>query len=164
MHLLHYVGPPEIGEQAKHQPAGQIISHASDAVHDPIASAIRDENGWATYVITVDGALRVAPRRTEHVACAAGGPVLTAGEVRFGPNTDVLEISNNSTGFCPPEDTWPVVERALEQAGFEHPGGFTFVAVFRRCEQCGQRNLVKDEWFECAVCGADLPKSWNFDR
>ncbi len=32
----------------------------------------------------------------------------------------------------------------------------------RRCLACGQRNIVKDDWFVCGVCGKDLPAAWNF--
>ena len=28
---------------------------------------------------------------------------------------------------------------------------------------CGERNVVKDGWFVCQVCGGDLPESWNFE-
>ena len=31
------------------------------------------------------------------------------------------------------------------------------------CPNCGQRNIVKEGWFVCGVCGADLPATWNFD-
>jgi uncharacterized Zn finger protein (UPF0148 family) len=34
--------------------------------------------------------------------------------------------------------------------------------VFRRCGACGERNLVKDGDFACAICGAELPRTWNF--
>lgn len=34
--------------------------------------------------------------------------------------------------------------------------------TFRKCEECGQRNLVKDDWFFCAVCNADLLENLNF--
>jgi len=43
-----------------------------------------------------------------------------------------------------------------------HPGWFTTEIVFRRCERCDQRNVVKDDWFVCDVCGAGLPERWNF--
>lgn len=36
-----------------------------------------------TFAVPVDGVLRLAPRRSEHVVCAAGGPVLAAGEIVF---------------------------------------------------------------------------------
>lgn len=41
-----------------------------------------------TFVIDSSGILRLAPRRSEHVACAGGGPVLSAGEVTFAPGPD----------------------------------------------------------------------------
>jgi hypothetical protein len=46
--------------------------------------------------------------------------------------------------------------------GIAHPGRFTTEVVFRRCEKCRERNVVKDGWFRCGVCGAELPGEWNF--
>jgi hypothetical protein len=43
-----------------------------------------------------------------------------------------------------------------------HPGRFTDEFVFRRCTQCGERNLVRDGDFFFAICDAGLPDSWNF--
>jgi hypothetical protein len=34
--------------------------------------------------------------------------------------------------------------------------------MFRRCEKCGERNVVKEGWFVCGVCRTDLPAKWNF--
>jgi hypothetical protein len=75
---------------------------------------------------------------------------------------EVEEISNQSTGFCPEPESWPVVAAALDTLGVRHPGRFTLAVVFRRCPACGERNVVKDGWFACGVCGADLPAEWNF--
>ncbi|MEV4174966.1 hypothetical protein [Nonomuraea sp. NPDC049709] len=36
-----------------------------------------------TFVVDLDGTLRLAARRSEHVACAGGRPVLSAGEIAF---------------------------------------------------------------------------------
>jgi hypothetical protein len=36
------------------------------------------------------------------------------------------------------------------------------VVVFGRCERCSERNVVRDDWFICGVCGVDLPARWNF--
>jgi hypothetical protein len=52
--------------------------------------------------------------------------------------------------------------RALDRIGVPHPGRFTTEMVFRRCRKCGERNVVKDGWFACGVCGAELPAEWNF--
>jgi hypothetical protein len=58
--------------------------------------------------------------------------------------------------------SWPAVAAALDRIGVAHLGRFTTEVVFRRCERCGERNVVKDGWFVCAMCGADLPVGWNF--
>jgi hypothetical protein len=121
------------------------------------------ENGWATFVVSLSGDLLVAPRRSEHVACAGGELVLAAGEICFDSAGIVVEVTNNSTGYCPAEDSWESVRSALDKAGIRRPDGFTFVARFRRCRNCGERNLVKDDWYACAVCDADLPREWNFE-
>ncbi|MFA1537494.1 hypothetical protein [Actinomadura monticuli] len=51
----------------------------------------------------------------------------------------------------------------MDRAALRHPGGFTGPVVFRRCPRCHERNLVKDDDFTCAVCDAELPRTWNFD-
>jgi hypothetical protein len=114
----------------------------------------------ATFVI-VDGVLLVADRHSEHVACASGRPVESAGEMTF-EGARVVEITNQSTGYCPEPESWPAVAGALDAAHVAHPGAFTHAFVFRKCASCGQRNVVKDEFFECALCGAELPREWNF--
>jgi hypothetical protein len=91
--------------------------------------------------------------------------VLSAGEITFerdGGRWFVSEVSNQSTGYCPDPDSWPVVADALDRAAVPHPGEFTAPVVFRRCPGCGERNLVKDDDFTCAVCGSELPQAWNF--
>lgn len=159
--LFRYVGPEAIRLEAVTAPAGTPIDSPAALVRWRRAHPDEDR-GWVTYVITATGELRVAPRRSEHVACASGGPVRAAGELRVGPAGEVLEVTNTSTGYCPAEDCWPAVEAALDAAGLEHPRELTFVAVFRSCPQCQARNLVKDAWFVCALCGAALPRAWNF--
>jgi hypothetical protein len=119
-----------------------------------------------TFVIGLDGSLRVAPRRSEHVACAGGAPVLSAGEITFVHDQGywrVSEVSNQSAGYCPDPASWPAVAAALDRAGLEHPGRFTHPVVFRRCPRCQERNLVKDDDFACVICGAELPRAWNID-
>ena len=121
----------------------------------------------ATFVVDLAGWLRLAPRRSEHVACAGGEPVLAAGEMSFaqmasGPT--VAAISNQSTGYCPEPESWPAVARALTFLGGGAPAGYTTIFIFRRCRACGQINLVKEGWFYCAVCQTPLPAEWNLDR
>jgi hypothetical protein len=121
-----------------------------------------------TYVVDVRGDLRLAPRRSEDVACARGGDVLAAGEIQFERDDTgdwvVVQISNQSTGYCPDVTSWSVVQAALDRAGVRHPGGFTHPVVFRRCPDCGAVNVVRDGDFVCAICDADLPARWNVDE
>ena len=83
-------------------------------------------------VVGLDGALRIADRHSEHVSCAGEREVLAAGEMFFADGR-VARVSNQSSGF-----------------------------EFRRCDACGQRNIVKDDDFTCAICGGELPATWNF--
>jgi hypothetical protein len=118
-------------------------------------------------VVDLQGVLRLAPRRSEHVACAAGQPVLAAGEIGFverGSVWSVGEVSNHSTGYCPDPDCWPAVAAALRLAGLASPPGFTSPVRFRRCPRCAERNLVKDGWLVCAHCDGPLPERWNVDE
>jgi hypothetical protein len=118
-----------------------------------------------TYIVAVDGALWLAPRRSEHVALAGGREVLAAGEMLFVPAGSgwwVVEVSNQSTGYCPEPGSWPVVGRALDRLGVAHPGDFTGRIVFRCCPACGERNIVREDDFTCALCVGVLPAQWNF--
>lgn len=118
----------------------------------------------ATFVVGLDGTLRLAPRRSEHVALAGGHDVLAAGEMAFapaGPGWYVSAVTNQSTGYCPDPDSWPAVARALDRLGVHHPGHFTNEFIFRRCPTCGERNIVRDADFICAVCDSALPALWN---
>jgi hypothetical protein len=118
----------------------------------------------ATFVVDASGELRIADRHSEHVACAGGQPVLSAGEITFEITADsvrVVGVSNQSTGYCPEPVSWPAVEWALQRAGLEAPTRFTLVCVFRRCLRCDTINLVKEGVFECCVCGTELSREYN---
>ncbi|MFD0536042.1 hypothetical protein ACFQY7_22155 [Actinomadura luteofluorescens] len=162
-----YVGPAEIFEQALPGRRGQAVaSHDDLAVWLPGQTA-QDAEEPFTYVVGLDGTLRLAPQRSEHVACAGREPVLGAGEITFaasGGAWTVSEISNQSTGYCPDPSSWTAVAAALDRAGLERPPEFTHPIVFRRCRQCRQRNIVKDDHYVCAVCGGALPAAWNMDE
>jgi hypothetical protein len=154
--IYHYVGPAEVLAAARPLASGQAVPTWEDipAADEPF-----------TFVIDLEGALRPAPRRSEHVVCAGGRPVLSAGEITFEPGPDGLEatsVTNQSTGYCPEPSSWPAVAAALDRIGVPHPGRFTDEFTFRRCRQCGERNLVRDGDFTCAICDAELPASWNF--
>ncbi|MGE6837389.1 hypothetical protein [Streptomyces niveus] len=119
-----------------------------------------------TFVVGTDGALRLAPRRSEHVACAGGDVVLSAGEIGFTREADrwaVSEVSNQSTGYCPDVTSWSAVARALDDAELGRPSGFTNEVVFRRCPDCQEHNIVREDDFVCVFCDSDLPATWNMD-
>lgn len=165
MKRFEYVGPEEIRAHAMRAPSSAgtaIVSNA--ALHEwlgALTRELREEDGWCTYVITTEGTLRLAPRRSEHVACASGASVAAAGELRFDSAGAVTDITNLSSGYCPDETCWDSVGATLDSLALKHPQHFTFVAKFRRCPRCAATNLVKDDWFQCTFCGSDLPRTWN---
>lgn len=159
MRRYSYVGPASIRDELAGAEPGTPITCSRDLERFADGEPL-------TFVVDAKSVLRVAPRRSEHVACAGGGEVLTAGELtavrgRSG-GCRIVEISNQSAGYCPEPESWGAVADALDRAQIPHPGRFTFEAVFRRCPGCGERNLVKDGDFVCALCEAPLPSRWNF--
>jgi hypothetical protein len=161
-----YVGPAEMLSAVRPGFAGRVVRSGEDLVSWMRAVGEDERAEPFTFVVDVQGDLRLAPRRTEHVACAGGGAVLSAGEITFKEGDSgwrAVEISNQSTGYCPEASSWPAVEDALDRAAVAHPGRFTDEFVFRRCPGCGERNVVKDGCFVCAICDKDLPATWNFD-
>ncbi|MEU9443593.1 hypothetical protein AB0D42_22330 [Streptomyces sp. NPDC048304] len=161
-----YVGPEDV--KAGIRPGGSGVDvRTGGEFADWAAGRSREELAEPfTFVVRGDGVLRLAPRRSEHVACAGGEPVLSAGEISFREDAGrwaVREVSNQSTGYCPDVDSWPAAAGALDRAGLGHPGRFTHEVVFRRCLTCGQHNIVRDGHFVCVFCDADLPERWNID-
>lgn len=154
--IYRYVGPAEVLEAARPVVAGRAVLSRDE---------ITSEGEPFTFVIDLEGILRLAPRRSEHVACAGGWPVLSAGEITFERGSggwEVTAVTNQSTGYCPEASSWQAVASALDKIGVPRPGRFTDEFTFRRCVQCGERNIVRDEYFTCAICGADPPAAWNF--
>ena len=162
--LYHYVGPRQIAERVVGT-TGVAVGSPADVLAWIAATVqeIRDGCVIATFVVDAAGVLRIADRRSEHVACAGGGPVRSAGEITFGvgESVEVVAVSNQSTGFCPEPESWPAVAAALALAGLVTPEGFAMECTFRRCVGCCSLTLVKDDVFECGACGADLPEAYN---
>lgn len=161
-----YVGPDEILMQIWSDGRGHPITSSGDLNAWLARQDGREREEPFTFVIDETTTLRLAPRRSEHVVCAGGRPVLSAGEITFAQSDDgwrVIEISNQSTGYCPDPSSWTAVEAALDNAGLGHPGTFTAPFVFRRCLGCGQLNIVKDDHYTCAMCDGPLPTAWNAD-
>lgn len=118
-----------------------------------------------TFIVDKSGKIWIADRNSEHVLCAKGEDILSAGEITFSlinNKITVSDITNQSTGYCPEPDSWPEVANALKNVGLEHPDFFTSTFCFRFCYKCKSINIIKDEWFFCAVCNQPLSKSWNF--
>ena len=166
-HLYRYVGPKRIAERASDVPGGRPIRAPADVWAWIDATQQRPDRAGlliATFVIDTHGVLLIADRRSEHVACAGRQTVLSAGEMTFqvsARTVEVVEVSNQSTRYCPEPETWPAVVVALASAGFAVPIGFSPCCEFRCCLACGQNNLVKGAIFECLVCGSALSPTYN---
>lgn len=92
--------------------------------------------------------------------------VLSAGEISFmreAARWAVGDVSNHSTGYCPDVSSWPDVARALDDVELGRPSGFTHEVVFRRCPDCQEHNIVREDDYVCVFCGSDLPEAWNVD-
>ncbi|MET8183272.1 hypothetical protein [Streptomyces sp. NPDC005336] len=161
-----YVGPVELKTAVRPGSGGCRISSAADFdgwIAERSAAELAEP---FTFVVGTDGVLRMAPRRSEHVACAGGATVLGAGEISFMREAGrwaVGEVSNQSTGYCPDVSSWSAVARALDDVELGRPSGFTYEVVFRRCPDCQEHNIVREGDFVCVFCGSDLPAVWNVD-
>ncbi|GIH02193.1 hypothetical protein Rhe02_02600 [Rhizocola hellebori] len=144
-----YVGPTDLLSLPVQ---GSVIASRED--FETWVSRV-DTRELFTYIVDVSGRLRLAPRQSEHVACAGGEDVLGAGEIAFDDST-VSYVSNQSTGYCPSLASWPAVQAAFDRLGLTHPAGFTVEFVFRRCGVCGELTVVKESDFVCGFCDADL--------
>lgn len=167
MRLYRYIGPQQISDRVSPTPAGTPFRSAADVVRwirETGQSPGADGCVIATLVVNAVGAIRVADRHSEHVACAGRQPVRSAGEITFrvaGGTVEVVAVSNQSTGYCPEGESWPSVSAALSAAGLEAPEGFALTCVFRRCPRCCSINVVKCGVFECGVCAGELPAEYN---
>lgn len=163
--LYRYIGPKEIAARSRPDFIGAPIGSTDDVRGWLRASGQDLSTGSviATFIVDESGTLRIADRRSEHVACAGGRPVRAAGEITFAvaKNFEVTYVSNQSTGYCPEPSSFPAVAEALESAGISGPGRYTFACEFRRCQQCATLTLIKDDSLICAVCGAELPAVYN---
>jgi hypothetical protein len=127
MRVYPYVAGQATLHAAARQPRGVVIGSRADIT----AWLATNPDGFvegATFVIDIAGQLRLAPRRSEHVRCADGAPVLAAGEIRFASGArglTAVEITNQSTGYCPEADSWPAVARALASLGVDAPSHYT---------------------------------------
>jgi hypothetical protein len=163
--IYRYIGPADVLARSRGQAPGAVILDR-DALRTWLRSTgVTRGSVTCTFVIDESALLRLADRHCEHVACSGGTPVRSAGEITFrraGETIEVDAVSNLSTGFCPEPESWPVVEAALARLGLVAPSAWTSAYEFRRCSACGERNVIKDDWYVCDVCEAPLSEHWNF--
>ncbi|MEL6928526.1 MAG: hypothetical protein AAFO95_07820 [Cyanobacteria bacterium J06600_6] len=159
-----YIGSPEIKDSVANYPIGTRITSQEDLKTWLDNNKESSEYIVCTFIIDLEGYLRIANRHSEHVACSGGESVMSAGEIFFSLDRNqyqVVEISNQSTGFCPEPESWIWVSQALERIPLIHPGNFTNSFIFRRCIKCNLLNIVKNDSYICADCNAGLPLVWN---
>ena len=162
-----YIGPKDLLELIKDIGKGDIILSPQDVISwikntDQILDG--ENSVIATYIVNLNKELLIADRHSEHVVCAGGENVLAAGEITFTIENNIIsisEITNQSTGYCPDIDSWNSLKDALNKTGMDHPDEFGREFIFRKCDNCGLVNLVKDDWFVCVSCNSDLSKLWN---
>ncbi|MEU3510640.1 hypothetical protein ABZ733_22610 [Streptomyces longwoodensis] len=160
-----YVGPVDLLHAVRPGSGGRSIGSAAAFAGWIAEQAAAELSEPFPLVVGTDGVLRPAPRRSEHVMCAGGETMLSAGEIGFVREAGhwVAEVSNHSTGYCPDESSWPAVARALDDIGLRRPPGFTHPVVFRRCPRCQEHAIVREGHFVCVFCGAESPDTWNVD-
>ncbi|MCM2393310.1 hypothetical protein [Streptomyces albipurpureus] len=83
MARYRYVGPAGILAAVHPRSAGEAIRTAADCERWINHRSEAELSEPFTCVVDPAGWPRLAPRRSEHVACAGGGPVLGAGEIAF---------------------------------------------------------------------------------
>jgi hypothetical protein len=163
-----YVGSkPKSVQQLLRDPSPRSQITAQGDVVNWLRNRFDPESFTATFIIDVNEQLWIADQRSEHIVCARGEAVLAAGEITFTIDQGivrVVEITNQSTGYCPEPESWDVVAAVLDQTGMQHPRIFTMICVFRRCITCSTTNIIKEELYECAVCGSPLSRTWNYGK
>ena len=113
--LYNYVGPNEIKVVALREVKRfriQSIPELVSCIQTLSPNSRLNNSLICTFTIDTHGELWLADRRSEHVACAGGEDVLAAGEMTFvqaGAGFEVIEVTNQSTGYCPQPSSWPVV-------------------------------------------------------
>lgn len=129
LHRYPSVGPPELRHALG--PAGFGCAEPRDFADRLSAHEPRDLAEPFTFVVTSDGCLRLARRRSEHgaaastSACAGGESVRATGEITFSGARSVSRVTNHSTGYCPDIASWHAAAGALERLGLSHPGAST---------------------------------------
>ncbi len=163
-----FVGKKELLDLVKPHLKGYCIKSILDVENWIATSKQRPDSNseiTATFVIDLEYSLLINDRHSEHVVCANGKNVLSAGEITFeitkNKSISISQITNQSTGYCPSPKSWAAVSESLEKIGIDYPDYFTTVFEFRICERCGWINLIKDNYFVCenSECQNVLPEN-----
>ena len=165
-----YIGPVEIINRIKSEFKGKRIGNTGEIFNWILENNDNPKFGDSiicTFIINLKGELVIADRHSEHVQCALGENVRSAGEIGFlieGKNQVYVDyISNQSTGYCPSSDSWPEVEKALRKIqGLNIPKGFDPKFIFSYCPTCKARQIVKDEFYFCPTCEQELLSELEF--
>ena len=167
-----YVGPAEIFKRIEEKYQGTVIATTEDVLNWLLANNGRlktDALIICTFIINLEGKLLIADRHSEHVQCANGEAVRSAGEIGFyiddRQEVKVETLTNQSTGYCPSSTSWVEVENALSKIqGLTIPKGFDPAFVFSYCPDCQTRQIVKDAFYFCAICGHPLLTENDFQK
>ena len=102
--MYQYVGPKEFLQQVDPNLIGSIISSRLDIKNWINERHPNKDSNEITVTFIVDQSknIRINERRSEHVVCAGGAPVLSAGELTFEHDGSdqfrISQITNQSTG------------------------------------------------------------------
>ena len=165
-----YIGPSDILKRIKPQYKGATVTSIQDIKdwinhHQPTAKA--GTILTCTFIINLDDQLVITDRHAEHVQCALGNLVKSAGEINFyiakRNKIQIDSITNQSTGYCPHATSWKSVKIALEKVFDTNiPDGFDPEFIFSYCSQCQTRQIVKDEFYFCPTCHGTLLDEYAF--
>ena len=111
---FRYVGPPELAIAGA--PRGHRIGSAEDFGRWVAARSVEELAEPFTFVVDIDGWLRLAPRRSEHVACAGG----------WWPRSATSQRGTASTSAHGAAAAW-----AFDRAGLHRLDEFTHPVVSR---------------------------------
>ncbi|MFK7906093.1 MAG: hypothetical protein AB8B69_13255 [Chitinophagales bacterium] len=165
-----YIGPKEILKRVEAKFEGKIIETSEEILDWILESSSSPKFGDSiicTFIINLAGELVIADRHSEHVQCAFGKNVRSAGEIGFlvgrKNQIDIDSITNQSTGYCPSSESWYEVEKALKRIrGLNAPEGFDPQFVFSYCPNCETRQIVKDGFYFCPKCEQPLLSEYEF--
>ncbi len=167
--LYSYVGSQEIINSVDFNFTGYKISKCEDITNwiKKTSQELVNNTVIATFIINGNHQLVISDRHSEHVLCAGGKKVVSAGEISFffedKQTVLISEITNQSTGYCPKPESWEYVDKVLSKIEIDYPSHFTLSFDFRLCNYCKSINLIKEHIFECQVCDNKLDLEWNFD-